>query len=554
MKYILNFILWILILCSQVLQAQQTLEKNTTEKFVLFTDRSIYTIGEPVQFFAKDISGLNTKNLELSKVLYIELVTFDGIAMTQKKYQLVHGETQNTIMIPDGIPTGIYYFKVYTRYLRNAGPQAYTFYPITVVNYLSEEVLQRPEVYEPDFKLDTVVYADYLQRVISLEKDSLVRREMQLVSIDSTICKSNQSIVVSVLPGKESNNFYIQVIPKKQKKVQFNGFTAETRGISISGTLVDDQTGESIPYQGINISLIDNMAQSLAVLTDSLGRFYISLPDNYGDKEVLVTSGSSQKLSIRVDNDFCNQVVQLPFVPFTPDSAQMEGIKNMINTRIIEHQYQEAKLVSDTVQDTPEIYYQEPSQRIILDDYIEMPRLSDYFYELITSAGIRERNGKKFIEVFGKYADLMVFEPLVILDNVIINDVEHLMDLPPSRIERIEVFNKPYIKGDITYGGIVSLFSKAGDMGGIDLPKSGLFFNYQMYASPYNIGNENASLNEPIFRNSLYWKTSFGEYGNNCIELGFNVGDRVGDYTLILRGIGVDGILYCQCRLFHVKK
>jgi len=39
------------------------------------------------------------------------------------------------------------------------------------------------------------------------------------------------------------------------------------------------------------------------------------------------------------------------------------------------------------------------------------------------------------------------------------------------------------VRGDIVYGGIISFFSKKGDLAGIDLPAAGRYITYNMLNS-----------------------------------------------------------------------
>ncbi len=69
---------------------------------------------------------------------------------------------------------------------------------------------------------------------------------------------------------------------------------------------------------------------------------------------------------------------------------------------------------------------------------------------------------------------LEIYPPLVMIDGVAIFDIEAVLAVSPRLIERIEIVNAPYIRGNVTFGGIISLISKNNDLGYIDLPSSGL--------------------------------------------------------------------------------
>ena len=179
--------------------------------------------------------------------------------------------------------------------------------------------------------------------------------------------------------------------------------------------------------------------------------------------------------------------------------------------------------------------------------------MSHYFYELIPQASIRTENGKSSFQILGAAADLLVFPPLVLIDNIIVTEIDKLLEVSPKRIERIEILNKPYIKGDLTYGGIVNIFSKEGDLAGMELPKSGLFFNYQLFSELQAFDYEQeVPENEPIMRNTLYWKV-FDSDTENLSELTFKAGDLPGKYIVQLYGITPDGEVISDTASFMVN-
>ncbi len=70
------------------------------------------------------------------------------------------------------------------------------------------------------------------------------------------------------------------------------------------------------------------------------------------------------------------------------------------------------------------------------------------------------------------------------IDGVAIFDVEAVLAVSPRLIDRVEIVNAPYIRGNVTFGGIISLISRNNDLGYIDLPSSGLLVNYRMLDLP----------------------------------------------------------------------
>ena len=79
-----------------------------SEHLNLFTDRSIYAVGESLQFRAdQTVSAVEAQ--EWSSVLYLELVTASGNAVAQGKFILKNGMSKGSLQIPSWTLTGLYY-------------------------------------------------------------------------------------------------------------------------------------------------------------------------------------------------------------------------------------------------------------------------------------------------------------------------------------------------------------------------------------------------------------------------------------------------------------
>ena len=159
--------------------------------------------------------------------------------------------------------------------------------------------------------------------------------------------------------------------------------------------------------------------------------------------------------------------------------------------------------------------------------------------------------GRKHFIFNSSQPDMIFHEPLVLIDWVAIDNVEKIMAVSPSRIDRVEFVDVPYIKGNMIYGGIISVISRNGDVGGIDLPSSGIFLNYGFVNV---IAEQNAGLVEltgphlPDTRNTLVWEPEIPSLAGNEYHVSFRAADTKGTYIVIIRGIGRDGkFIYGSC-------
>ena len=153
----------------------------------------------------------------------------------------------------------------------------------------------------------------------------------------------------------------------------------------------------------------------------------------------------------------------------------------------------------------------------------------------------------------GYNPDITFYKPLILLDFVPVFNAENLLRLSPELIDRIEVINSTYVRGNMCFGGIISVFSKKGDMAGIDLPANSYFFDFKTYEPQDDIsfptysglsGNERI----PDFRNTMYWNPFLQGKPSETISCEFYASDNTGDYIVIVRGISEQGsILEGHC-------
>ena len=67
-------------------------------------------------------------------MLYVELVSVDGKRMAWGKYPIRKGVSSGEIRIPADLLTSHYYIRCYTRWMRNRGPEAFTYLPLRIIN------------------------------------------------------------------------------------------------------------------------------------------------------------------------------------------------------------------------------------------------------------------------------------------------------------------------------------------------------------------------------------------------------------------------------------
>jgi hypothetical protein len=198
--------------------------------------------------------------------------------------------------------------------------------------------------------------------------------------------------------------------------------------------------------------------------------------------------------------------------------------------------------IDSLVEENNNSFYGEPSEVLVIEKFIDLPTLEDYFTELPLLVKLRKIQGRKHFRFYTEQDDMSRYDPLMLVDWVAVNDIEKILAMSPQEIERIELLNSPYVKGNITYGGIISFVSKKNNFAGIDLPKSGTFVNYSFLEECIDtIPPAPSLLHIPDSRNTIYWNPAIQADDEGTSAISFTAPDTPGKYYIILREMSTTG-------------
>jgi hypothetical protein len=104
------------------------------EKVFVHTDKGAYMTGEIMWFKVYAVDGTYNKPLNLSKVVYVELLDNNQVAVLQTKVELRNGSGSGSVYIPVTTANGSYKLRAYTNWMKNFSPEFYFEKNITLVN------------------------------------------------------------------------------------------------------------------------------------------------------------------------------------------------------------------------------------------------------------------------------------------------------------------------------------------------------------------------------------------------------------------------------------
>jgi hypothetical protein len=559
---LIKYGLWIyFLLAATTLPAQDHAFEMPVEKLQLFTDRTLYISGEEILFSAVVINEDEMTFDEYNRILYAELIKPDGTRISGGKYPVENSSVKGCLIIPEETITGYYYLKSYTKWMRNGSQYNYSFTRMKIINPYTAEMQEGVDFTGNSAFIVAESKEINTDQLFRFSADKLVYqpREQVKLSIEGyTKHDSESKWCLAVVPEAAFDNGCM--IKNNQDKAdtitaKFQ-YYPETRGISLSGRLLEDESENPVPNALVNLSIIGDL-DVMAIRTDASGKFYFALPDYTGNRDIFLCSEDfpGKPTGIYIDNDFCSRPVDLPspVINFT-EEEKATALNMAVNHKL------SSVFFKDTIQENPEVrhdelpFYGKPDEILVMDKYIDLPDVEEYFSELVGSVNVRKFEGRKVFRFNSFRTEMTIYDPLVLIDWVAVNDIDKILAMSPRLIERIELVNAPYIKGNITYGGIISFISKNSDFAGIDLPSSGTFVNYRFLEKcPENMMKGPLLKTVPDSRNTVYWDPDLKLNDSGATGVQFTTPDTPGKYLVVLRGTGNSGDDFIIMEKFEVK-
>lgn len=124
----------------QLLQSKfEAYQRNhLQEKVFLHVDRNFYNAGELCWFSAYVLDASTHRLLDLSRVLYVELINAEGKAVQQAKLAMDSGRGHGSFLLLQSLSSGSYLIRAYTARMQNDGPDKFYQQAITIANTLRD--------------------------------------------------------------------------------------------------------------------------------------------------------------------------------------------------------------------------------------------------------------------------------------------------------------------------------------------------------------------------------------------------------------------------------
>jgi hypothetical protein len=512
------------------------------EQVVLNTDRNLYAASEPIRFMATYFNNSGDKDLDWSKVLYVELIRPDGVAQAQGKYTLGRQGTSGTIVIPSKTLSGTYYLKAYTKWMRNFPVDQYAYKKIKVVNATNFNVSSFETEVEEGINLTDETWEENNQVILSTDKEIYAQREgVKLIISQSLQTPEEFDYQVSVI--KKGTKKFTSLTPVAQQKqvAKQAAYLPEISGLTLSGQVVATNSREAVSGADVHLSLLNHQSYFGSFKSKNDGSFYFNFPLSNDEYDFFISAHKdNMELNIKLDNDFCQRKVNIETEAFSILPEEKELIEQLIVDAQLNKIYEkELTRKKENLEDTTTIsFYGTPKRVVLMSDYIELPALEEFLLEIIPEVYVNYNKGIPEIKP-SKFSTFQNYPFLVMVDNIPLTNISEFLNAKPKDLDRIELIDKSYIIGDMKYSGVINAISKERDMASVELPENSMFFNFQLYANdkePFNASDyfsDNSQI--PDRRYCLYWNPYLDLNSENKAEIDFSTSDLKGTYEVVVK-------------------
>jgi hypothetical protein len=299
--------------------------------------------------------------------------------------------------------------------------------------------------------------------------------------------------------------------------------------------------------------------------TDSEGNFCFNIHIDEGFKDlILMTDDVSKNQKIMIESSFSDQY---PKSEESVDST-IRPIPAYISKLSVNHQVQKIygiSAIGDVLNPIkmpikPLRFYGKPDIELILANYINLPVMSEIFFELLPGVSMKKRKSTYDVSITYHIGDdLVVISPCLMIDGVIIKDASLIANLDPEIVEKIDVIREKYLVGKYFFPGIVNVITKAADLSNISIPDYMIRQSYRVtepvrsFISP---DYSSADINKnriPDYRNTLYWNPSVKPGKDGSARVEFWSSDNKSDYIINIQGITSEGEMVSLNKIIKVK-
>jgi hypothetical protein len=540
------------------------------EKIYVHLDKTVLVAGETLHY------KVYTSNSE-SKVLYFMLLGRGPAPALQWRINLLHESVAGKYLVPADLEPGFYELYAYTNRMRSGSFDQVYRQPMLVESltkktadtlYIPETAVTQktlPETpavkqslvvntakafYKPGETVELEISAVNLSREETADLSIAVKEQVPFKDILRERTIAEQFLLLSE-PAGAAGSTASESGPCKTP--------LENKGFMLEGH-VSDAAGNALSSQGIILSVADSAAHMLFARSDAEGKFTFYL-DRFFDNRELILQVAGNKSSPKkwvIENKRMERG-RGDFEKFAISDEASAWVESKKEFSLIEAVYQSKEEIRTV--DVPVAamnYFSPPDYLIIPSDYANLVNFREIADNILPTVKYAMRNKVYTVQIFIPSADAWFESDMILLNGVPFTDLGYLATLGSKDIARIEVIASNFLLGDITYSGLLSVYTHDGKIAPNYLKN--YCYTWKNEVSPSNPGEAmpvatagpSSDPHIPDFRSVLYWDPGVKIQGDGKKTLKFKASQVTGLYQVVVCGLSSGDPLHATTT-FEVK-
>lgn len=332
---------------------------------------------------------------------------------------------------------------------------------------------------------------------------------------------------------------------ERMERVHFS-YPKETKGYIFSGQISNTQDVRNLAHHILFVANADSIARFKYASSSDEGNFYFLLDSTY-DNELLIVQ------------DFKSGIDEIKWLTDDPwEHAKVNAaiLKHRLNEKQKQyldylHKISLMKQIYDKSYQTPSPNQKKygchnffvPAYTIRPSEYEELPDFEEIASNLLPSIRFHLKKEEYNLSVYIKEHEKIFNDGVgLFLNGIPFSNLHYIASLSSLDITKIDVTNKQIMHGDLTFNGIVSIYTNKQKIQPSVIINS--FFYFDNKANPSIIPTEKMHAlpgSSPI-DNCLFWEPNIEISGGEKITLEWNTLNLESDYWIIINGISDSGI------------
>lgn len=332
---------------------------------------------------------------------------------------------------------------------------------------------------------------------------------------------------------------YLSALQKQNSSSSSLTYLPELDGDIISGR-AQDRDGNPIVGEEVIQSFNDSINNVQSYTTDTLGRFFFHVFQEKSNSDLILRiSEKASGAELNIDWEFYPEYNTGIWEEFSLNDSEKELVKEAMVQLQVTDAYSEYFKTSDeeTNKGLKTKFYGEPTAIFYLDDYIALPNIEEFLFEIVTWAVPFRKDGEKYIRIVSPQSNNFIGNtPLFLIDGIPFFNSDAVFNLNPEEVKSIAVFNEKYFYKDQIFDGILEIETKSGKAGNVKLPRN----TYRYTFVPVQVSEQKFSIklptetdsSIPVMGNTIYWNPEVSFENNQTQTLEFMLPDNYGKYQV----------------------